>query len=73
MMVNTSDDDDDDDDDIIIVIVSWPPHQVIWSAKSSLISSFSVFYSKSFYSHWRSEWDNETDVGWIVDSIFIVS
>ena len=25
------------------------------------------FYSKPFFSHWRSEWDNETDVGWIVD------
>jgi hypothetical protein len=26
-----------------------------------------VFYSKPFFSHWRSEWDNETDVGWIIN------
>ncbi len=24
------------------------------------------FYSKPFFPQWRSEWNNETDVGWIV-------
>ena len=27
------------------------------------------FYSKPFFPQWRSEWNNETDVGWIVYSL----
>ena len=50
---------------IMMMIVSWPPHQLIWSSKTSIISWLYVFFSKPFY--W-SEWDNETDVGRIVDS-----
>ena len=54
MMVNTTDDDDEDNDDDDDDGDNFNQHNY-------------VFYSKPFFSLWRCEWDNETDVGWIVD------